>query len=84
MADNGGQVSDRSSGNIHVVLNERILSSMSRRSVAAHPWHDLEIGPGAPAIFNCVIEIGKGGKVKYELDKASGLIKVGNYIVYVP
>ncbi|KAG1342807.1 Soluble inorganic pyrophosphatase [Cocos nucifera] len=38
----------------HVVLNERILSSMSRRSVAAHPWHDLEIGPGAPAVFNCV------------------------------
>ncbi|KAJ0027653.1 hypothetical protein Pint_35483 [Pistacia integerrima] len=25
-------------------LNERILSSMTRRSVAAHPWHDLEIG----------------------------------------
>ena len=30
-------------------LNERILSSLSRRSVAAHPWHDLEIGePIAP------------------------------------
>lgn len=25
-------------------LNERILSSLSRRSIAAHPWHDLEIG----------------------------------------
>lgn len=25
-------------------LNERILSSLSRRSMAAHPWHDLEIG----------------------------------------
>jgi inorganic pyrophosphatase len=25
-------------------FNERILSSLSRRSVAAHPWHDLEIG----------------------------------------
>ena len=25
-------------------LNERILSSLSRRSVAAHLWHDLEIG----------------------------------------
>lgn len=25
-------------------LNKRILSSMSRRTVAAHPWHDLEIG----------------------------------------
>ncbi|XP_066364347.1 soluble inorganic pyrophosphatase 4-like isoform X1 [Miscanthus floridulus] len=57
-------------------LNERILSSMSRRSVAAHPWHDLEIGPGAPTIFNCVIEIPRGSKVKYELDKKTGLIKV--------
>ena len=25
-------------------LNERILSSLYKRSVAAHPWHDLEIG----------------------------------------
>lgn len=25
-------------------LNERILSSISRKHVAAHPWHDLEIG----------------------------------------
>ncbi|CDY69447.1 BnaA09g51600D [Brassica napus] len=57
-------------------LNERILSSLSRRSVAAHPWHDLEIGPGAPSIFNVVIEISKGSKVKYELDKKTGLIKV--------
>ncbi|RVW91592.1 Soluble inorganic pyrophosphatase 1 [Vitis vinifera] len=57
-------------------LNERILSSMSRRSVAAHPWHDLEIGPGAPQIVNCVVEITKGSKVKYELDKKTGLIKV--------
>ncbi|KAL6145948.1 hypothetical protein ACLB2K_056631 [Fragaria x ananassa] len=60
----------------HPPLNERILSSMTRRSIAAHPWHDLEIGPGAPKIFNCVVEIGKGSKVKYELDKKTGLIKV--------
>ncbi|XP_068473183.1 soluble inorganic pyrophosphatase 4-like isoform X1 [Phaseolus vulgaris] len=60
----------------HPPLNERIISSMTRRSVAAHPWHDLEIGPGAPTIFNCVVEIGKGSKVKYELDKKSGLIKI--------
>ncbi|VAH54819.1 unnamed protein product [Triticum turgidum subsp. durum] len=57
-------------------LNERILSSLSRRAVAAHPWHDLEIGPGAPAVFNVVVEITKGSKVKYELDKKTGLIKV--------
>ncbi|KAI8021494.1 Soluble inorganic pyrophosphatase 3 [Camellia lanceoleosa] len=57
-------------------LNERILSSLSKRSVAAHPWHDLEIGPEAPHIFNCVVEITKGSKVKYELDKKTGMIKV--------
>ncbi|KAL2533739.1 Soluble inorganic pyrophosphatase 4 [Abeliophyllum distichum] len=60
----------------HPPLNERILSSMTRKTVAAHPWHDLEIGPGAPTVFNCVIEINKGSKVKYELDKKSGLIMV--------
>ncbi|KAJ4950862.1 hypothetical protein NE237_027694 [Protea cynaroides] len=57
-------------------LSERMLSTLSRRSVAAHPWHDLEIGPGAPQVFNCVVEITKGSKVKYELDKKTGLIKV--------
>ncbi|KAG4917104.1 hypothetical protein JHK87_054661 [Glycine soja] len=60
-------------------LNERILSSLSRRSVAAHPWHDLEIGNFADIIacsYNIVVEITKGSKVKYELDKKTGLIKV--------
>ncbi|XP_057778952.1 soluble inorganic pyrophosphatase 4-like isoform X1 [Salvia miltiorrhiza] len=61
---------------LHAPLNERILSSMTRKTVAAHPWHELEIGPGAPIIFNCVVEISKGSKVKYELDKKTGLIKV--------
>ncbi|XP_074343352.1 soluble inorganic pyrophosphatase 1-like isoform X1 [Apium graveolens] len=74
--ENVAQRTEKKSGKTFVALNERILSSMSRRSVAAHPWHDLEIGPGAPAIFNCVVEIGKGSKVKYELDKKSGLFKV--------
>ncbi|KAK2452716.1 soluble inorganic pyrophosphatase [Trifolium repens] len=60
-----------------VALNERILSSMAdKKDVAAHPWHDLEIGPGAPSVLNCVVEIGKGSKVHYELDKKSGLIKI--------
>ncbi|GKU94486.1 hypothetical protein SLEP1_g7983 [Rubroshorea leprosula] len=111
MADNSGEskssvLFSSSSSSPRPVLNERILSSMTRRSVAAHPWHDLEIGPGAPAVFNCVrpddikglllvretemhrfqwnhnsqiltvVEIGKGSKVKYELDKPTGLIKV--------
>ncbi|MCD6310799.1 MAG: inorganic diphosphatase [Candidatus Eremiobacteraeota bacterium] len=41
-----------------------------------HPWHDVEIGDRAPEIFNVVIEIPKGSKNKYELDKPSGLLKV--------
>ena len=128
-------------------LNERILSSLSKRSVAAHPWHDLEIGNKSLITFwlrkkyinilcfepvclfnyklffgkmkivcrtwsssdfqcgksyawwcdnplmvrsqkiiwnesfmvfewNQVVEISKGSKVKYELDKKTGLIKV--------
>jgi inorganic pyrophosphatase len=41
-----------------------------------HPWHDVELGPDSPNIVAAVIEIPKGSKLKYELDKKSGLIKV--------
>ncbi|XXG75108.1 hypothetical protein AAC387_Pa07g3688 [Persea americana] len=57
-------------------IDEKKLPPLLNKGVAAHPWHDLEIGPEAPATFNCVVEIGKGSKVKYELDQATGLIKV--------
>jgi len=42
----------------------------------AHPWHDISIGPDAPDQCRAVIEIPKGSKVKYELDKETGLLKV--------
>ncbi len=43
----------------------------------AHPWHDLPNNPDTAAEgFNVVIEIPKGSKVKYELDKPSGLLRV--------
>jgi len=48
-----------------------------------HLWHSLEVGSGAPAVVNAVIEITKGSKVKYELDKKSGLIMVDR-ILYGP
>lgn len=41
-----------------------------------HPWHDVSIGSEAPKEFQAVIEIPKGSKVKYELDKENGLIRV--------
>jgi len=42
----------------------------------AHAWHDIPIGPEAPELFQAIIEIPQGGKVKYELDKDTGLIRV--------
>ncbi len=41
-----------------------------------HPWHDIPIGIGAPDEITGVVEIPKGGHVKYELDKGTGLLKV--------
>lgn len=41
-----------------------------------HPWHEVELGDQAPELVPVVIEVPKGSKTKYELDKKSGLIKV--------
>lgn len=50
--------------------------SQAIRGLASHPWHDLDIGKNAPEILNAVIEIPRGSKVKYELDKKTGLLHV--------
>jgi inorganic pyrophosphatase len=39
-----------------------------------NPWHDVELGEHLEQHFRVVIEIPKGSKVKYELDKATGLL----------
>ncbi len=39
-------------------------------------WHDMDSSRIAPDDFMVVIEIPKGSKVKYELDKQSGLLKL--------
>lgn len=41
-----------------------------------NPWHDLSLGDKVPDLFPAVIEVPKGSKNKYELDKESGLIRV--------
>lgn len=48
----------------------------SYRSHASHPWHDLDVGEDAPNVFNAIIEIPRGSKVKYELDKATGMLYI--------
>ena len=39
-------------------------------------WHDIDPARIKPEDFICVIEIPKGSKKKYELDKETGLIKL--------
>ncbi len=41
-----------------------------------HAWHDIAIEEPVEESFSAVIEIPKGSKVKYELDKTTGLLKV--------
>lgn len=41
-----------------------------------HPWHDVALGNEAPDRVPAVIEVPKGSKNKYELDKPTGLIRV--------
>ena len=41
-----------------------------------NPWHDVEIGEQSPEVFNSIIEIPIGSRMKYELDKVTGLLKV--------
>lgn len=41
-----------------------------------HAWHEVTPGEHLPYEFTAVIEIPKGSNVKYELDKATGLLKL--------
>jgi inorganic pyrophosphatase len=45
-----------------------------------HPWHEVSIGIAPPEHVNAVIEIPKGSRAKYEIDKDSGLIKLDRVI----
>jgi inorganic pyrophosphatase len=44
--------------------------------VAYHPWHDVELPRYVEEPIPAIIEIPTGSKVKYELDKKSGLLVV--------
>lgn len=39
-------------------------------------WHDISYGDDAPSIINMIVEIPRGSKNKYEIDKDTGLIKL--------
>ena len=41
-----------------------------------HPWHDIPLPEPFEDVFPVVIEIPRGSRNKYELDKPTGLLKV--------
>lgn len=45
-----------------------------------HPWHGATTGQESPAKVNALIEISKGSQCKYEIDKATGLLKLDRVI----
>lgn len=45
-----------------------------------HPWHGAQYGEKAPEIVNGLIEIPQGSRAKYEVDKATGLLKLDRVI----
>lgn len=40
-----------------------------------HAWHDVPWGTDLRDCFHAIVEIPEGSKVKYELDKATGLLR---------
>jgi inorganic pyrophosphatase len=56
--------------------SKEIVSTSQKNSYRAHPWHGVAIGEHSPEKVNCYIEMVPTDTVKYELDKASGILKV--------
>jgi len=45
-----------------------------------HPWHGAETGKYCPEMVNALIEIPQGSRCKYEIDKATGLLRLDRVI----
>src|SRR5438067_9509021 len=55
--------------------------------MSIHPWHDVALPDDPAEWFPAFVEIPKGSKVKYELDKKTGLLRVDRVLysaVYYP
>lgn len=46
-----------------------------------HPWHDLELGRDAPTLLPVYVEIPKESRVKYEIDKEGGYLRVDRILL---
>lgn len=46
-----------------------------------HPWHRISPGANAPESVNAIIEIPRGSRAKYELDKDHGLLRLDRVLL---
>jgi len=56
-------------------------------SEKAHPWHGVDPRFTAPDLVDGIIEIPRGSRAKYEIDKVSGLLRMDRVLyssVYYP
>jgi len=51
-----------------------------RSTTVLHPWHGASYGKNAPNTVNALIEISRGSRTKYEIDKKTGLLKLDRVI----
>jgi inorganic pyrophosphatase len=59
-----------------VTQEDPVADNPTKQFSQAHPWHGVTQGKKAPEVVNAYIEIVPTDVVKYELDKASGHLKV--------
>lgn len=53
-----------------------MTSSNSYDRFRPHPWHGLAVGDDAPGVVNVYIEMTPSDRVKYEIDKDTGILCV--------
>lgn len=58
------------------MVNGRTFRMLMDVMAKSHPWHGVPIGPDAPELITAYIEIVPADTVKYELDKATGHLKI--------
>jgi len=57
-------------------MSDRPLLPSDTLGHRAHPWHGVSMGKDAPALVTVYVEIVPGDTVKYEMDKATGILRV--------
>ncbi len=58
------------------MIMDPIVGKLMGLRYKSHPWHGIDIGDEAPEVVTCFIEVVPTDTVKYEVDKASGYLRL--------